>query len=289
MEESNKELELQKEVLQKANAAVKLYFEPMWMKNARANVHNSKYYKKIQHLDFEANKVAVVCGSAPSLALHYDLLKKYRDKITVFAVDTSFPMLLEQGIEADFVTNIDASDCLVERFAFKNIPNTTKFILPPSSPAALFSCLNPKNVYLYTLRDPNSQVLSNIQLMFPHTGAVESKYNVGEFTLYMVKRYFGFKHIIFTGLDFSFTNGNYYANTTINEELHNIDELITMLDIDMKPVQTTRIFRLYCYAFMLNYVRLYSQNMKAIYSLNKGILPLKYDLEAAQELLEAWK
>lgn len=52
-------------------------------------------------------KVAVIVSTGPSLTKQLDLLEKYKNYITIFCIDASFPILSKKGIKPDVVVSME--------------------------------------------------------------------------------------------------------------------------------------------------------------------------------------
>lgn len=63
------------------------------------------------------NIPAILVASGPSLKKNIHLLKKFKNKAVILAVDSVLPALIKNGIEPDFVTAIDYRDVTYEKIA----------------------------------------------------------------------------------------------------------------------------------------------------------------------------
>lgn len=276
--------ELNMKLRQQISQNTDSYFHDIWLRNARVNYANAKYYKKFNNIPYERRPMAVVCGSGASLELHYDFLKKYRDKLTIFAADTAFAILYKAGIYADYVVNIDAGS-VKSCFAFKDYDilcrNTKLIASTVSEPESLDAFRGDK--YLFNLVS-NVPTLLNVAQMWNKLACVPSKYNVGEFMLFLANRYFFIKDIALIGLDFCEYNYKYYSDGgAIDGELEKFHTYL--YDSDFKLVRTDRVLLVYMIELYNNYIDEYSKKSR-IYNLSKGILPLRYSLDRAIEFLE---
>ena len=98
---NNNDNKPQNSILERINTSTRLFFSSLWTNNARINHHNKSDFRKIQNLEFDG-KVALICGTSPSLTEHIPLIKQYRDKFEIWCADTAFPILYDNEIYPDF-------------------------------------------------------------------------------------------------------------------------------------------------------------------------------------------
>jgi len=60
---------------------------------------------------------AIMVAGGPSLDKNIHLLKEFKDKAIIFAIDTVLPTLLDHGVTPDFVSSIDPQEMTYEKFA----------------------------------------------------------------------------------------------------------------------------------------------------------------------------
>lgn len=258
------------------------YFRATWERNARINVHGK--YKKINNVEFTPKPLTLICGSGPSLEMHIDFIKKYRDKLLIFAADTTFAILYKHEIYPDFVCNIDSSDSLEACFVFKDyairLRNTKMVAATVSSPLVLQAFQGTK--YLFNL-GAELETLRKVRLMFPTYPTIESKYNVGEFMLNLAIKYFLSRNVAITGLDFAYVGDKYYSGGCPMPDATRKE--IYLYDSDMNLCATDTMFLTYMIELFNNYQDEYHKKAQ-IFNLSKGVLPLKYRLNECVEFLD---
>ena len=173
----------------------------------------------------EANKgkKCIICGSGPSLTKTIPLLKEYRDKFTVIAVDSSLMPLYRNGIDPDYVFTIDAEE------------NCGDFVKDYDGARAIF--IASVGSHKHTIDSWRSQIYfyfpmpfktfyfwllimlgySKIPFLTPNT-------NCGS-TSILLAGDMGFKDIAITGIDLSFPGNRYYAEGVDVERSHGLEEV----------------------------------------------------------------
>ncbi len=278
-----------REIIDTANKRVENELGFSWLSNARSNVDTIRKHKKVRNLEFEPNKIALVCGAGPSLSdeKHIEFIKKYRDRFAIFAVDVAFPVLYKHEIYPDFTVNVD-STAMPECFLFKKLPKKCKLIAATiAHPKNLMAWPNQSEIYFYNLK-AESKLTNDITLLYSTLDMLESRLNVGEFCVNLATKYFNYGLVVTVGLDFAYVDNKNYADGTVHEvsqeESYGLDNYI-MLDCFGKPVNTNASFIGFLIAFMANYKNVYTKKSTLI-SLNKGILPLKYDFDKLLEFMK---
>ena len=282
-------------ILERINITTRIFFSRLWTDNLRINSHNKSDFRKIQNLEFDG-KVALICGTSPTLTEHLPLIKKYRDKFEIWCADTAFPILYNNEIYPDFVVSIDASPELASCFAFKDFSkcNKTKFVAATVTSPSVLSCWRSNNVYLFNLNDPSAPELAEALKYFPNFGSVDSKYNVGEFMVFLAVKFGGYPNVILTGMDFCFFDKKLYADG-VDEKINEMnlkvfkdtDSLLLVSNSGM-PVYSNKMLFVFSKAFNMNYNAYYSKQAK-FYNLTKGLIGLPYQLKETTEFLEEVK
>lgn len=84
-------------------------FDRLWLKNIYYNLYYYQQFKPLNQLiEHQSTKPAVVVSAGPSLNQSLDLLKKFRDKFLLIAVDTAIHVLNKFQIDADYLLTVDA-------------------------------------------------------------------------------------------------------------------------------------------------------------------------------------
>ncbi len=191
----------------KQNILTDSYFLPIWTKNF---ITNSTKLEKKQLLDINKMKsdkkenLAVIVSAGPSLNNDLSTLKKIRDKITIFAVDTAYKTLLKAKIAPDFVVSLDSQFFSLDDFPI-NAYSETVFIFDLTSYPKVSNLY--KNSYFTTTNNFFEDTI--VKDFFDNFGIDIEKIDTGgtitDYTLDLVIK-LGFNNIFFSGLDLSFPN-----------------------------------------------------------------------------------
>lgn len=88
---------------------------------------------RVKHLkDIYKNTPAIMVGAGPSVTQAFDLIKDYKDKALIFAVDTVTRKLYEYGIAPDAMATIERDDIVYERYYQGTDYNENTVFIGPS-------------------------------------------------------------------------------------------------------------------------------------------------------------
>ncbi|MCR2116528.1 DUF115 domain-containing protein [Campylobacter upsaliensis] len=148
---------------------------------------------------------AIVISAGPSLSKQLPLLKKVQENAVLFCADGALNIVLEQGIEPDYILNIDISD-FAKAFLHK-IPAKSLLINGYSTHPKTLESIKDKKLSV-VLNSKDSACNFNF---FKDFGFIELGGNVSHFA-YALALKLGFKNIIMLGQDLSLDfNGNSHA------------------------------------------------------------------------------
>lgn len=148
---------------------------------------------------------AIVISAGPSLSKQLPLLKKVQENAVLFCADGALNVVLEQGIEPDYVLNTDISD--FAKAFLHQIPAKSLIINGYSTHPKTLESLKGKNLSV-VLGTKDGVCQYNF---FKDFGFVELGGNVSHFA-YALALELGFKNIIMLGQDLSLDfNGNSHA------------------------------------------------------------------------------
>ncbi|MEB2806771.1 DUF115 domain-containing protein [Campylobacter upsaliensis] len=148
---------------------------------------------------------AIVISAGPSLSKQLPLLKKVQENAVLFCADGALNVVLEQGIEPDYVLNTDISD--FAKAFLHQIPAKSLIINGYSTHPKTLESLKGKNLSV-VLGTKDGVCQYNF---FKDFGFVELGGNVSHFS-YALALELGFKNIIMLGQDLSLDfNGNSHA------------------------------------------------------------------------------
>lgn len=192
--------------------------------NFLANSSMSFFSQIIEHLDKKIhlpefgklenklkNKPAIIVSGGPSLSKNIDTIKKYRDKVCIFAVGTAYKTLKRNGITPDFVNIIELNNCSeqilnedIENINFISEVYTNKvfFEKPFKRHFITYSRENPSNIWFEKLISNNS-----------NEKKYETKGTVAYNALFCAKMA-GCNPIILIGQDLAYTSGKLYADSS---------------------------------------------------------------------------
>jgi hypothetical protein len=184
------------------NTLTESNFIYLWSKNF---IYNSSHFNKFPL--FHPSKkninenIAVIACAGPGLAKDIDIIKKNRNNITLFAVDTAIKPLFKNGINPDFIVSLDGQPYSFEDF-MKN-QNESAYIFDVFAyPKAVDLC---KKIF-FTVTE-NVYEESIIEDFFEKNLIKKFGYQTGgtvsDYALSIVKS-IGFKNIYFSGLDLSY-------------------------------------------------------------------------------------
>ncbi len=148
---------------------------------------------------------AIVISAGPSLSKQLPLLKKVQENAVLFCADGALNVVLEQGIEPDYILNTDISD--FAKAFLHQIPAKSLIINGYSTHPKTLESLKGKNLSV-VLGTKDGICQYNF---FKDFGFVELGGNVSHFA-YALALELGFKNIIMLGQDLSLDfNGNSHA------------------------------------------------------------------------------
>ncbi len=195
-------------------------FEMNMMENRTGDLFSKKFRENLdKNLDtfirspgisscrgfFKGESVLLV-GAGPSLDDNLDYLRKNQDRHYILSVDTSFPILLENGITPDFVVSVDPQDDTMKHF--RRMPDRrVLLIVTPVSCAELIEKY--PGPFLFFLQKDHS-VTKPLEEFFSSRGVSYSGGSVSCFALDIAVQ-FGFEKIIMVGMDYAYTDMRFYS------------------------------------------------------------------------------
>jgi hypothetical protein len=160
-----------------------------------------------------AGKPAIIVAAGPSLRKNLHHLHRAVGKAVIIAVQTSFQMLLDAGIEPTFVTSLDYHD-ISARF-FERVPkhcSTELIVEPKATPRVPELHTGPVS---FVGSDYADDLLRELKLNRPRLRAGAT---VAHLSFYLAE-YLGCSTAIFIGQDLSFSDGVFYAPGTMHEDV----------------------------------------------------------------------
>lgn len=180
------------------------------VKNFISRIDMLDTLKPVNCLENKANdKPALVIAAGPSLKKDLELIKKNKDKFVTIAILPVLPVLIEQGIEPDFVTVVDSSNQLFKIENYKDKLSNINLVMESRTDSDLNS-LKTKSKFIYfpfvdTLSEfiINSMPEKNIKPL-PAVASVS-------ILSYELAKLLGCSKIIFSGLDLALTGNQAYC------------------------------------------------------------------------------
>ncbi len=158
---------------------------------------------------------ALILSAGPSLAKNIELVKKYKDKFTIFAVGTVLKLMLENDIMPDFIIDIESwrPDIDYSQYDFSN----TYMILEAFSHQEKFYS-NSKGNILYLSKE---NFLNNWVRKLFNSNSKEGLKTLGTVTYDAINSAYilGFKDIVLLGSDLAFQDGSCYSKGSRYEDL----------------------------------------------------------------------
>ncbi|MCG8570070.1 MAG: DUF115 domain-containing protein [Spirochaetes bacterium] len=185
------------------NTITSINFTPLWTKNIIYNLKKTSEIPLVMIKPIIKDKqLAVIAGAGPSLAKDISLLKKYRDKFTLFAVDTALKPLRAHQLEPDFIISLDGQIYSQEDFSFTNTTDTY-YLLDLSCYSSL-PVSNNKMGFTMSASFINHSILHNIDKnITKNISLIETGGTVADYTL-NIAVHLGFTHLYLSGIDLSF-------------------------------------------------------------------------------------
>lgn len=265
------------------------YFKAIVAKNMYDNRERFKHSKTVAELinnkDQFKDKVCLVCGTAPSLQENFPMIRKYREHFVIMGVDSSLFPLYEEGIEPDYILNIDAARACGDFVKGFPAGRKTKLIASVGSHShlinswendILFYFPTPiKNIYFWLLN--TIEGYSKVPFLTPLN-------NCGS-TSVILAIDLGFREIAITGIDFAFTGNRMYASGSrvthaddkqadgeILKSYHG-NKIIKMVDCRGGEVQTDETFAFYARTLE---VMIFGRKYTNVTNVGAGIMKIPY-------------
>jgi len=250
-----------------------------WIKNYNANYNSGifigdrvKPFAFIQNTRPYAGKPCVLIVAGPSVDKNISILKNFQKNVIILAADVILYKLLENGIQPDFVVNIDPSDMFVR---FWNDQNTSELTLmcPTSTHPDVLNAWKGRYIFFNQAdisRSEKGKTLREITKRTGGFGSIFNKFFIGA-TMLQIAKIMELQPAILIGYDFAYSDGKAYCDgfleRKIYDDLYNpetpehikqlkklkkmeIREEVKTRDINGKFIQTTKQFQFYKNSFL---------------------------------------
>jgi hypothetical protein len=193
------------------NRMTLIHMGPLWIKNIFLNLY--KLYNNTKALPIRSlpytNYPVLVTGAGESLEGSIKFIKEKRDSFKILAVDTSVHVLLENGIEPDYIIAMDAQ--IYNFYDFLKVKNKSiPLFFDLTGYPGILSVMN-GNIHPFISNFAYTKLLHRLEyykLLPPKLPALGS---VGITAIYLALEITG-ERVFYTGLDFSYKIGKSHAN-----------------------------------------------------------------------------
>ena len=245
-----------------------------WVNNYNAN-YNSKIFTDdrvkpfafIQNTKPFINKPCVLVVAGPSVDKNVSILKNFQKNVIILAADVILYKLLENGIQPDFVVNIDPSDMFV-RFWNGLDTSKTALICPTSTHPDVLKTWKGRYIFFNqtdTIKGSKGKVLRELTKATGGFGSIFNRFFIGA-TMLQIAKIMELRPAILIGYDFAYTDGKAYCDGFLDRKLYDdlfnpgtpeqiehldklkkmeIKEEIKTRDIHGKFTETTKQFQFY--------------------------------------------
>ena len=190
------------------NRITLIHMGPLWIKNIFINLSKKKYSSKFSQFP-EIECPILVTGAGESLENSIEFIKKQRHFFKILAVDTSISVLLENGIEPDYVIAVDAQ--IYNFFDFlkvknKKIPLFFDITGYPGIPNIMNG-----NIYPFISDFTDTKLFERLESYKLLPTILPALGSVGVSAVHLALKLTG-GNVYYTGLDFSYKIGKSHAN-----------------------------------------------------------------------------
>ena len=202
------------------NQATLSRFEKLWAKNLFGNLKillNANLIQKLFNQNF--TNTALICAAGPSLEKDIETIKKLYNNIIVICVDTALTPLVEFGIQPHIVLSIDPqaiSRHYLDITTLEKLDSNCIFIVDPAcSNLALKKIKGKFNIFYFW------SPFKLFEVFIKHFNIEVSKISFGgsvTTNAYDLAIQMGFKNILFSGMDFSFTQNLAHQRGSVLEK-----------------------------------------------------------------------
>ncbi|MEK5146252.1 6-hydroxymethylpterin diphosphokinase MptE-like protein [Psychrobacillus sp. FSL K6-4615] len=221
-----------------------MWFAKDWIIEPLLNIQNTKKAIKIHTLkDKFKGERAILVAAGPSLQQHIEFLKDNKDFFHIFVVGPALRVLLDNGIEPDYVLSIDAGQLNYDTH-FKGIVFEGTLIYETVSNSSIQTNHQGRLVVSKTANDYISpQFVDNLSEVLKRSPSV------AVFTMRAII-YFGFSEVYLVGQDLALIDGEYYAKGVKHHAaVQNEKEELVVTNNLGQPVGTTRPLKIFLETF----------------------------------------
>ena len=193
------------------NRMTLIHMGPLWIRNIFLNLF--KLYHNTESLPLHAYPYIdcpiLVTGAGESLEGSIKFIKEKRDNFKILAVDTSVSVLLENGIEPDYIIAVDAQ--IYNFYDFmevknKGIPLFFDLTGYPGILSVMNGCIHP-----FISNFAKTRLLHRLEYYKLLPTKLPALGSVGITAIYLALEITG-ENVFYTGLDFAYKIGKSHAN-----------------------------------------------------------------------------
>ena len=151
---------------------------------------------------------AFLLGAGPGLDNAISIIKSYRDKALIFAVDSACLSLYAAGIEPDFVFSVDPKEETAQNYT--GIPHVKNLVVTPSVLPAVFQVPHDHVITIVQEKSLAREICGELLDSFGLTRAGGSVSCI----MFDVAAQMGVKRVLFAGMDYGFPGWKFYAVRT---------------------------------------------------------------------------
>ena len=194
----------------KADFSVQVHFGKIWLRNIFLNLRLAGAVNPAYPYT-DTGRTALILGAGPSLEEGLSLLKKKRQRYTVFCTDTAFPAVCANGITPEFFIAIDPQHISYQH-TIGVIPKETIgiFDLSANTAGARRFCEN-GNAFFFTA---GGHPLVQTAALFSPFPPLTTGSGTVAVAAYHAAQALGYRHIECSGMDFAYTGGKAYSRGT---------------------------------------------------------------------------
>lgn len=256
-----------------------------FFRNLFLNIPSLIDYTDIKNISI--TKPVVAAGSGESLESAIPLLKKYRDSITIFAIDTSLRTLLNSEIVPDYVVVVESQFFNIYDFYGLDISGIP-LIADMSAYPLTFRLFKGKK-YLFTSLFKPSRFIDSLLDKNLLPSPIPPLGSVALSAIYIALKYSDYP-VFYTGIDFSFKYGKTHSkdSTPVYKSLIDFSKITGDLNFTLSssrftfPVKNQRGEEVYATNVLLSYSKILEKMIsrhKRIYSLfSCGMTGNKFDI-----------
>ena len=194
----------------KADFSVQVHFGKIWLRNIFLNLRLAGSIIP-EYPQTDTTRTALILGAGPGLGEGLELLKKYRQRYTLFCTDTAFPVVCAHGMTPEFFIALDPQHISYQH-TIGAIPKGTTGIFDLSaetSGARRF--YENGNAFFFT---SGGHPLVQAAAFFSPFPPLPTESGTVAIAAYHAAQALGYRHIECSGMDFAYTDGKAYAQGT---------------------------------------------------------------------------